>query len=157
MPSETLDIFRNSGTFHVLAVSGLHVGLVAMFCYLGLSIFRMPKKVVCLLTIGAVLIYACLVGFRPSVFRASLMATLFLFATIIDRDADIFNLLAVAALALLLLNPTQMWDVGFQLSFVAVTSIVYFVPKMEKPLRRLWDTGESDDISRLVKFKNVPH
>ena len=115
----------------------------------------MPKKVVCLLTIGAVLIYACLVGFRPSVFRASLMATLFLFATIIDRDADIFNLLAVAALTLLIFNPMQLWDAGFQLSFVAVTSIVYFVPKMEKPLRRLWDTGESDDISRLVKFKNV--
>ena len=155
VPSETLDIFRNSGTFHVLAVSGLHVGLVAMFCYLGLSIFRMPKKVVCLLTIGAVLIYACLVGFRPSVFRASLMATLFLFATIIDRDADIFNLLAVAALTLLIFNPMQLWDAGFQLSFVAVASIVYFVPKMEKPLRRLWDTGESDDISRLVKLKNT--
>ncbi len=155
VPSETLDVFRNSGTFHVLAVSGLHVGLIALFCYLGLSIFRMPKKVVCLLTIGAVFIYACLVGFRPSVFRASLMAILFLFATIIDRDADIFNLLAVAALALLFLSPTQVWDVGFQLSFVAVASIVYFVPKMEKPLRRLWDTGESDDISIPVKFKNT--
>jgi len=155
VPSETLDIFRNSGTFHVLAVSGLHVGLVAMFCYIGLSVFRIPKKVLSFLTILAVLIYACLVGFRPSVFRASLMAILFLFAIIIDREADLFNLLAVAALALLLLNPMQLWDVGFQLSFVAVASIVYFVPKMEKSFRKLWESVESDDVSNLQKIKNT--
>ena len=155
VPSETLDIFRNSGTFHVLAVSGLHVGLIALFCYLGLSVFRrVPKKAVSLLTIFAVLIYACLVGFRPSVFRASLMAILFLFAKIIDRDADIYNLLAVAALALLLLNPTQLGDVGFQLSFVAVVSIVYLVPKMERLLQNMWDSPESGDVSTLIIFKN---
>ena len=159
LPTETLDIFRNSGTFHVLAVSGLHVGLVAMFCYFGFSRLRFPQKVVCLLTIVAVLIYACLVGFRPSVFRSSLMAILFLFATLIDRDADLFNLLALAALVLLLLNPQQLWDVGFQLSFVAVASIVYFVPKMEKPLRRLWEHEDTptvgDSISLLTKFRNA--
>ena len=155
VPIETLNIFRNSGTFHVLAVSGLHVGLVAFFCYFGLSIFRIPKKVLSLLTILAVVIYACLVGFRPSVFRASLMAILFLFASIIDRDADIYNLLAVAASVLLLINPTQVWDVGFQLSFVAVASIVYFVPKMEQPLRRLWEQTESVDIPAFVRYKNI--
>lgn len=156
VPSETLDTFRNSGTFHVLAVSGLHVGLIAAFCYLGFSRFRFPQKIVCLLTMIAVLVYACLVGFRPSVFRAALMASLYLFAALIDRDADIFNLLAFAALVLLLLNPYQLWDVGFQLSFVAVAAIVYFVPKMEQPLRHLWeDTEESpeEDLTRLTKFR----
>ncbi len=162
LPTETLDIFRNSGTFHVLAVSGLHVGLIAMFCFVAFSKFRIPTlpyrippKVVSLLTIVAIVIYACLVGFRPSVFRAALMATLYLFARIIDRDADIYNLLAVAALALLVLNPTQVWDVGFQLSFVAVVAIVYFVQKMEKPIQKLWDTSESDEISGLVKYKKL--
>ena len=159
VPTETLDVFRNSGTFHVLAVSGLHVGLVAMFCYFGFSLFRFPQKILGLLTIIAVLIYACLVGFRPSVFRASLMAVLFLFATLIDRDADIFNLLAFAALVLLLLNPLQLWDIGFQLSFVAVASIVYCVPKMEKPLRRLWGGAEGSssgsDSSGVITFRNA--
>ena len=156
LPTETLDLFRNSGTFHVLAVSGLHVGLIAMFCYFGFSLFRLPQKMLCVLTIAAVLIYACLIGFRPSVFRASLMAILFLFATLIDRDADLFNLLAFAALVLLLLNPQQLWDIGFQLSFVAVASIVYFVPKMEMPLRRLWQ-GEVDSSSHtiLTRFRNA--
>ena len=159
LPTETLDLFRNSGTFHVLAVSGLHVGLIAMFCYFGFSLFRLPQKMLCLLTIVAVLIYACLIGFRPSVFRASLMTILFLFATLIDRDADLFNLLAFAALVLLLLNPAQLWDVGFQLSFVAVASIVYFVPKMEQPLRRWWsaedDSPSQDSVPVLTKFKNA--
>ncbi|MCG9134046.1 DNA internalization-related competence protein ComEC/Rec2 [Candidatus Poribacteria bacterium] len=156
LPTETLDLFRNSGTFHVLAVSGLHVGLIAMFCYFGFSLFRLPQKVLCVLTIIAVLIYACLIGFRPSVFRASLMAILFLFAILIDRDADIFNLLAFAALVLLLLNPQQLWDVGFQLSFVAVASIVYFVPKMEVPLRRLWqDEADSPSHTILTRFRNA--
>ena len=157
IPSETLDIFRNSGTFHVLAVSGLHVGFVAMFCYIGFSIFRCPQKIRCLLTIIAILIYACLIGFRPSVFRASLMAILFLFATLIDRDTDLFNLLAFAALILLLLNPQQLWDVGFQLSFVAVAAIVYFVPKMEKPLRRFWEPADllhsSPHLSIAIRFR----
>ena len=159
VPTETLDLFRNSGTFHVLAVSGLHVGLVAMFCYFGFSLFRFPQKILCLLTIIAVLIYACLIGFRPSVFRASLMAILFLIATLIDRDADLFNLLAFAALVLLLLNPLQVWDIGFQLSFVAVASIVYFVPRMEKPLRRLWERAEGSPLesqdSVLIKFRDA--
>ena len=153
VPTETLDMFRNSGTFHVLAVSGLHVGLIALFCYLGLSIFRIPKKMVCLLTILGVILYASLVGFRPSVFRASLMAILFLFATIIDRDADIFNLLAVAALVLLLINPTQLWDVGFQLSFVAVGAIVFFVSKMEKPFRKFWEPQDSVEYTRFQKMR----
>ena len=127
-----------------------------MFCYFGFSLFRLPQKVLCVLTIIAVLIYACLIGFRPSVFRASLMAILFLFATLIDRDADLFNLLAFAALVLLLLNPQQLWDVGFQLSFVAVASIVYFVPKMEGPLRRLWqDEVDSPSPTILTRFRNA--
>jgi len=162
LPTDTVETFRNSGNLHVLAVSGLHVGFVATFCYFSLLTFasilgirskhpHLTKKVIVLLTIAAVVIYACLVGFRTSVFRAALMASLFLFATVIDRDADIYNLLAFAALILLLLNPTQLWDIGFQLSFVAVTAIVYFVPKMEKPFCRFWEVPDSsaDDGSRI--------
>ena len=165
LPAKTVETFRNSGNLHVLAVSGLHVGFVATFCYFSLSAFasilgirskhpHLTKKVTVLLTIAAVVIYACLVGFRPSVFRAALMASLFLFATVIDRDADIYNLLAFAALILLLLNPAQLWDIGFQLSFVAVTAIVYFVPKMEKPFCRFWEVPDSsaDDGSRIRTF-----
>ena len=187
LPTDTVETFRNSGTIHLLAVSGLHVGFIAAFCYFSLMKFasvlgvrfkhpHLTKKVIRLITIAAVLIYACLFGFRSSVFRAALMAILFLFATVIDRDADIYNLLALAALILLLLNPTQLWDIGFQLSFVAVTAIIYFVPKMQnalrqwtfvaveiigsfvpkmqKPLHQFWEGTDSstDDDSRIWNF-----
>ena len=129
----TIAAFRNSGSLHILAVSGLHVGLIAGVFFLCFS--RLPAKATCALTILAVILYACVVGFRPSVFRASTMVVLFLFGAIIDRDVDRFNLLAVAALILLLINPAQLWDVGFQLSFAAVASILYFMPKWENFIR----------------------
>ena len=95
---DILDAFRNSGSIHILAVSGLHVGLIATVCFFGFSLLRLPRKATDLFTIAAVVLYACLVGFRPSVFRASLMAVIYLISRIIERDRDLFNLLAFAAL-----------------------------------------------------------
>ena len=133
---DTLDAFRNSGSIHILAVSGLHIGLIATVCFLSFSLLHLPRKSTDLLTIAAVILCACLVGFRPSVFRATLMVVIFLIARIIERDRDLFNLLAFAALVLLLINPAQLWDVGFQLSFAAVAAIVYLTPKWENFVAR---------------------
>lgn len=141
LPEHVTQAFRDSGVFHVLAVSGLHVGLVAMACFSLLSLFGIPRKVICGLTIGVVIIYAGIVGFRTSVIRASLIISLYLFARIIDRDSDILNLLGVAALIILLINPIMLWDVGFQLTFLATAAIVYLLPKWESILRKspkLW-------------------
>ena len=141
---DVLDAFRNSGSIHILAVSGLHVGLIATVCFFGFSLLRLPRKATDLLTIAAVILYACLVGFRPSVFRASLMAIIFLISRIIERDRDLFNLLAFAALVLLLINPAQLWDIGFQLSFVAVASIVYLAPKWERFIAHIVGLDRTD-------------
>ena len=141
---DILDAFRNSGSIHILAVSGLHVGLIATVCFFGFSLLRLPRKATDLLTIAAVILYACLVGFRPSVFRASLMAVIYLISRIIERDRDLFNLLAFAALVLLLINPAQLWDIGFQLSFAAVASIVYLAPKWEHFIARIVGLGRTD-------------
>ena len=141
---DILDAFRNSGSIHILAVSGLHVGLIATVCFFGFSLLRLPRKATDLLTIAAVVLYACLVGFRPSVFRASLMAVIFLISRIIERDRDLFNLLAFAALVLLLINPAQLWDIGFQLSFAAVASIVYLMPKWESFIARIIGLNRTD-------------
>lgn len=148
----TIAAFRNSGSLHILAVSGLHVGLIAGVFFLCFS--RLPAKATCILTILAVILYACVVGFRPSVFRASTMVVLFLFGSIIDRDADRFNLLAVAALILLLINPAQLWDIGFQLSFAAVASILFFTPKWENFIRdilpdRIHQPEAREQVSRF--------
>ena len=144
---DILDAFRNSGSIHILAVSGLHVGLIATVCFLGFSLLRLPRKATDLLTIAAVILYACLVGFRPSVLRASLMAVIYLIARLIDRDRDLFNLLAFAALVLLLINPAQLWDIGFQLSFAAVAAIVYLMPKWDDFIARVFGLGQTDPVA----------
>ena len=141
---DILDAFRNSGSIHILAVSGLHVGLIAAVCFFGFSLLRLPRKTTDLLTIAAVVLYACLVGFRPSVFRASLMAVIYLISRLIERDRDLFNLLAFAALVLLLINPAQLWDIGFQLSFAAVAAIVYLAPKWKNFIVRTLGLGRTD-------------
>ena len=155
---DILDAFRNSGNIHILAVSGLHVGLIATVCFFGFSLLRLPRKATDLLTIAAVILYACLVGFRPSVFRASLMAVIYLISRIIERDRDLFNLLAFAALVLLLINPAQLWDIGFQLSFAAVASIVYLAPKWESFIARVVGLGRTDsavDSDRVMRPRSV--
>ena len=157
----TIAAFRNSGSLHILAVSGLHVGLIAGVFFLCFS--RLPAKATCALTILAVLLYACIVGFRPSVFRASTMVVLFLIGSIIDRDVDRFNLLAIAALILLLINPAQLWDIGFQLSFAAVASILYFMPKWGTFIRDIlpdWlyhqpEARENVSLFRYVAVKGI--
>ncbi len=158
LPPDILDAFRNSGSIHILAVSGLHVGLIATVCFFGFSLLRLPRKATDLLTIAAVILYACLVGFRPSVFRASLMAVIFLISRIIERDRDLFNLLAFAALVLLLMNPAQLWDIGFQLSFAAVAAIVYLAPKWEHFIARIVGLSRTDptaDPDRTMPPRSV--
>ena len=152
---DVLDAFRNSGSIHILAVSGLHVGLIATVCFFGFSLLRLPRKVTDLLTIAAVVLYACLVGFRPSVFRASLMAVIFLISRIIERDRDLFNLLAFAALVLLLINPAQLWDIGFQLSFAAVAAIVYLAPKWEGFIAHVVGSDRTASIAPLDRPRSV--
>ena len=78
---------------------------------------------------------------------ASLMAVIYLISRIIERDRDLFNLLGFAALVLLLINPAQLWDIGFQLSFVAVASIVYLAPKWEHFIARIIRLNRVDPMA----------
>ena len=125
-PPDVMTIFQRSGVSHLLAMSGLHVGLISFSTFFFLRLFRLPNQIICAPTILVVIFYAGLVGLR-----ASIITTLALVARIIDRDVDLINLLIVTALVLLTANPTQIWGVGFQLSFVATISIVYFIGKWQ--------------------------
>lgn len=132
LPNHFLIYFDNSSILHV-AVSGLHVGLIRFACFL---ILLQLAVVSSLYYRHAILIrYMCLVGFRPSVIRTKLMAALILNG----QDYRLWhrsdkNILVVAALIILLAKSVQLWDLGFQLSFVATCSIIYFNPKLKKML-----------------------
>ena len=132
----TKQAYTATGTTHIMAVSGLQVGLLfaAMSWVLrGLfgrvRGFRLWSALVGLAVIWS---YAFLTGLSASVLRATVMFTFVIVGRALDRQDSIFNTLAVAAFALLLWNPFLVVDVGFQLSFLAVLSIVYVQPRIAR-------------------------
>ncbi|MBF9255149.1 ComEC family competence protein [Pontibacter sp. 172403-2] len=129
--------YINTGTMHVLSVSGLHVGLIYGVMMLVLVHFRRTPRQRLLAAIVAILglwFYAFMTGLSPSVLRSVVMFTLVTVALASGRRTNIYNTLAIAAFALLLYNPYFLLNVGFQLSFLAVLGIVYFQPRFYRLL-----------------------
>ena len=132
---ETKQAYANTGTTHIMAVSGLQVGLLfgAVTWVLGLIRVRrgaMFRLVSALLGLGVIWSYAFLTGLSASVLRAAVMFTFIIVARASGRQTNMFNTLAVAAFCLLCYDPYLLCDVGFQLSFLAVISIVYLQPRI---------------------------
>jgi competence protein ComEC len=129
IPSHIRNLFQLCGVSHILAISGLHLGIVAFLVFLFLKMIPMPRRIRYVLVIVLLVFYAFLTGSRPSVVRAMIMVGVFLASFIIERESEIYNTLSLAALMILLINPLHLFDVGFQLSFASVFSIIYFCPK----------------------------
>ncbi|MBD3375746.1 DNA internalization-related competence protein ComEC/Rec2 [candidate division KSB1 bacterium] len=126
--------FARTGVIHVLAVSGLHVGLVLGVILLFLKGIRIPNPYRAVLTVLALGGFAALTGFQPPVCRATLMASLILFGHVMQKKPIVINSLAVAAIILLVINPLQLFQAGFQLSFIAVLGIVLIYPRLQSGL-----------------------
>jgi len=124
LPPEIDDAFRRAGVYHVLAVSGFNVALVASTAWTLLALARVPRRLTALGAIVVVLGFAAVVGTQPSVLRATVMAVLVLAALLLEREAAVLNSLALAALVILALRPNDLRDPGFQLSFAATAGIV---------------------------------
>lgn len=130
LPRGLYQVFIETGAVHVLAVSGLNVGLIALIVF-GLLryylLWRYRRLSACL-TILVVIGYCFVAGAGPSVARASTMASAALLAMVLDRGNPLCNGLALAAFILLVINPCFLFDVGFQLSFMATLGIFLFTP-----------------------------
>ncbi|MHC2992295.1 competence protein ComEC [Pontibacter sp. HJ8] len=137
LDNEILKVYNNTGTTHVLAVSGLHVGLiygVLMVFLVYVNRTRRQKLAVAAFLITFLWVYAFITGLSPSVLRAVIMFSLVTVAQTISRQSNIYNTLSIAAFFLLLYNPYYLLDVGFQLSFLAVLGIVYLQPLLYKTI-----------------------
>ncbi len=123
--------FAGSGTMHVLAVSGLHVGLVYLLL-LGLlrPFFSKKSKSMIFLILAGIWLYASLSSFAPSVKRASLMLSFLLIGQLLSRKIDVYNAVFLSALLLLFFSPHSIYGVGFQLSYSAVLGLVTFYPSL---------------------------
>ena len=130
---EVKTTFAQTGVNHVLAVSGLHVGLIAGAVFFTLKILGIGRGITAVLTICALVFYALITGLPPSVVRASTMGCVALLGMVGQRDIDGGNILGIAGLGLLIARPQDLFDVGFQLSFVATGGILIFY----RPLRDL--------------------
>jgi competence protein ComEC len=124
LPPEIDTAFRRAGVYHVLAVSGFNVALIAGATFALLRLVRFPRRAAAGGAIVVVAGFAAVVGPQPSVLRAAIMATLILGALLVERDASVLNGLALAAIVILSLRPGDLHDPGFQLSFAATTGIV---------------------------------
>lgn len=120
-----------SGTVHILVVSGFNVGIVAFFANLLLKIIRIRRKGRIILVAICLFIYCLVTGATNPVIRATVMGLIFLLAYLLKREPDMYNCLASAALFILIINPRQLFDVGFQLSFASVLAIVYLYPRLK--------------------------
>lgn len=133
---EVNDAFARTGTTHLLAISGLHLQVLAVAVGLVLRLVGLRRKAVFAGVAGATIGYALLVGLAPSVVRSAAMTCAVCLAGLRSRPTLPSNVLALAALATLALDPSDLFDVGCQLSFLAVAAIVWVVPLAKSLTRR---------------------
>jgi competence protein ComEC len=137
----TREAFTNAGVAHVLAVSGSNVVVVAAVFYFLFGMLRFPQWLVVLLSLFGLTLYMLVTGSDPPVVRATIASAIFILGSLAQLRPNPYNSLGVAAIVVLMIDPRQVFDVGFQLSFVAVLSIVYLYPIMDEALAFL--RGES--------------
>ena len=122
--------YSNTGVVHIIAISGLHLGLIYWLLVNLLKPLQRKKNIQWLrpvLIITGLWLFSLLAGAQPSVLRSAVMFTCIVIGEGLNRKASIYNSLAASAFLLLCYNPFWLWDVGFQLSYAAVLSIVIFM------------------------------
>jgi competence protein ComEC len=137
---EVREAFIAAGAVHILAISGLHLGIIVTLIFFAVKgILRLSerillrydiRKVAALATFPPLLAYILITGFPISTIRAGIMASCFLASILINRQRNTLNTLAFAAFIILLASPTALWDPSFQLSFSSVLGIIVLTPPL---------------------------
>jgi len=124
MPQDIEEPFQQTGTLHLFAVAGLHVGIVAALLWMLATVARLSRRSAAMLIIPLLLFYAAVTGLHISSIRAAVMASIMIGGFFFERKAFLFNSLAAAAFFLLCWNTNELFSTGFQLSFAVVGAIV---------------------------------
>jgi competence protein ComEC len=130
VPKEIKQMMIRTGTWHIMVVSGSHTAFLAGILLVVFKIFCVPRRVRFILTFLLLVFYCFMTGASSPVARATVMTTIFLLSFIIERNPVLFHSLALSALVILLFDPGQLFDAGFQLSFLSVLSIVFISPRL---------------------------
>ena len=143
IPAELKEQFRSTGLAHALVVSGLHVGLIALFFLFGLRTCRLPDRAAALATTAVLALYALITDLQPPVVRAAIMAGVVLVGRALDRQGDVYNSLGLAAIIILLAWPASLLSLSFQLSFAATLAIVGLHGNLAALFPSRWRSEES--------------
>ncbi len=147
IPQDMRDQFSVAGVAHLLAISGLHIGIVALItlsmaqalcrCSTRLMLTANISKLAAVLTFVPVIFYCFIAGSGIAVLRATIMVIAYLVSIIIDRQDDLWNTLALAAFLILIVSPSSLFDCSFQLSFMSVAAILYLNPRLSARLGKI--------------------
>lgn len=148
MPSSFYNDLRKSGTLHIVVASGMNVTLIASTLVSFLLLFFNRRGAVVLALLG-IWFYVFLAGAEAPVVRAGIMGSLVFLAQGLGRDADAWRGLGLAAALLLLWNPQNLFELGFQLSFLATGGILFFGTKISRLLKRLPNQIRNDVAQTL--------
>jgi competence protein ComEC len=144
IPKDVMENFNKTGTTHIIAISGFNIGIIAFLSFFAIRLIMKSStylllrfniiKVSTVFGIIPVIIYTFIAGLGISVVRASIMAVTFMIAIIMDKERDLYNSLALAALIILVISPYSLFDISFQLSFMAVWAILFITPRLSMML-----------------------
>ena len=161
--AEVKQAYMNAGAMHVLAVSGMHVGIVCSVLEMLMFVLggRMASNLKRLVIVLLLWVYAFITGLSPSVLRATVMFSFLELGRLMRRDMSIYNTLAASAFLLLVINPDMLFKAGFQLSYAAVIGIVSLQPRIvrllpvnrrNKPLRWFWELTAVSIAAQISTF-----
>lgn len=126
LSEEVQEVFSNSGLTHIMAVSGANIGFIVFPLIFVFKKLRLRQNIANIIIINILVVFTFITGFEPSVLRAVIMAVVILVGQIIKRETEVFTSISFAAIVLLLYNPGNLFNIGFQLSFTATISLVLF-------------------------------
>jgi len=132
IPDSLQEQFRNTGTFHLFSVSGLHVGMIAVILWQLLRIVGVSRRTAVFIVIPALFFYALITGWKPPSLRAATMSAIFLIGMLSSRQPVPVNSLCAAGFFLLLWRTNELFNPGFQLSFFVVFAILILSAPLEK-------------------------
>jgi competence protein ComEC len=135
-PEDIEEPFQQTGTLHLFAVAGLHVGIVAVLLWMLAMVARLSRKWAAALIIPLLLFYAAVTGLHVSSIRAAVMSSILLGGLFFERKVFVLNSLAAAAFFLLCWNTNELFSTGFQLSFAVVGAIILFADTFAEFLQR---------------------
>lgn len=131
MVEEELQEYRQLGLGHILAVSGLHIGIISSFILYILMRLTIPRKYSSIITIGIIIFYGFLIGFPHSMVRGIIMFSLIILTKLLYEHSNPINILSLSALIVLIINPFTLFSLGFILSYTAVLSLFLFTERIK--------------------------